>query len=572
MNVYSEVKEIIIETINNKFKNIDKSLLEKITCERPKDSKYGDVSSNVVLIILKNTQLKVDDLAKNLIIDLKKNSLFKDIQFQKPGFINMKIEEGYWLRLLEYIWKNQKKFGFKDVGKGRKINVEFVSANPTGPLHIGHVRGAVFGDVLSNLLKKNGYNVTKEYYVNDLGNQIENLLNTVRFHIENYKNNTNLELEKDMYQGVYLKELAIDIFKKHSDILESQNESLFREIVLASNINLIKQDLKRLGVLFDKFSSEKKLHEDGIVEKTIKLLKTKNLIYNGKLEKPKGNEDKEWSAKEQTLFKSKSFGDNDDRALKKHDGSWTYFASDIAYHYDKAKRGFEEIINIWGADHAGYIKRVSSAIQAFDFDNLKFSVKLCQIVNIIDNRKVIKMSKRAGNFILLSEVLDGIGSAALRFFMLIRKNDAHLDFDLEKCLDETRENPIFYVQYANARISSVKRLMKQKNLLIKERNPILINYIKSDEEMKIIKSLSTWPKVMEAAVLYREPHRLVFYLIELASQLHSFWNIGKSNSQYKIISEENINLTNARLILLEAVQSILKNGLDILSIKPVDKM
>ncbi len=572
MNIYSEIKDIIINSLEKKYNNLDESIFKKISCEKPKDPKHGDVSTNAALIILKHTKININDIANLLITDLKKNSIFTEIEFQNPGFINFKININYWYKLLDFINKNSNKYGFKNFGQGKKINLEFVSANPTGPLHVGHVRGAIYGDVLANLLKKNGFLVTKEYYVNDLGNQIDILANTIKLHVKNFKYNTNQSLDNEMYKGVYLKELSIEMYKKYPKIFDNDVDLEIKKKAVECNLNLIVNDLHKLDIKFDKFVSEKKLHENGIVNKAIGILKKKELLYKGKLDKPKGKKEKDWESKEQILFRSKEFGDDSDRAIMKKDGTWTYFSSDIAYHYDKALRGYDEIINIWGADHAGYIKRVSSALKALNFNNLQFTVKLCQIVNIIDNKKVIKMSKRAGNFILLSEVIDGIGKDALRFFMLIRKNDAHLDFDLEKCLTDTKENPVFYVQYAHARINSIKRIIIEKGLLIKEYSSDLLFYIKTEMEVDIIKTISIWPKVIESSVTYKEPHRIVFYLLDLSSMLHSFWNMGKSDNKYRIICENNMEMTSARLVLLEAVQSVLKNGLDILSIKPAQKM
>ena len=572
MNIFSDIKRLINNSINKKFLGLDKNLLDKITCERPKDISYGDISSNAALIIFKHTEFTIDKVAKILIKELKKESIFTYITFQKPGFINMQISKDYWLKLLVFINSNKKNYGFKNYGGGKRINLEFVSANPTGPLHIGHVRGAVYGDVLANLLSKNGYDVTKEYYINDLGNQIEVLADTIKLHIKNYINNSNEEIADNMYKGKYLKDIAIKIYKDNPGIIEDKTGTFLKEKAVEYNINIIIDDLKKLGIKFDKFSSEKELHANGTINNSIKFLQEKKLIYQGKLDKPKGIENEEWSPKDQMLFKSSSFGDVSDRAIRKNDGTWTYFASDIAYHYDKARRGYSEIINIWGADHAGYVKRLDAAIKAFNYNSLKFTVKLCQIVNLIDKKKIIKMSKRAGNFILLSEVVDCIGKDALRFFMLIRKNDAHLDFDLEKCLEETKENPVFYVQYAYARINSIKRLVREKKLLKSQGANNSVNLINTEQEINIIKTLSIWPRIIESSVFYREPHRVVFYLIELASTFHSFWNMGNSDSKYKILCEDNIKLTTARLTLIEAVKAVLENGLNILSIEPAEKM
>ena len=572
MNIYNFTKNKIIDLLKDKFNNLVHETFNKFSCEQPKNLKHGDISTNVVLIMYKSLGVKKEELAALIINELVKEDMFLEGSFVMPGFINIKLSDTIWINLLDNLIKNKNTFGLKDLGKGKKVNIEFVSANPTGPLHIGHARGAVFGDVLAKLMQKCGFVVTKEYYVNDFGNQVDLLAKTTQLHIRNHLYKTEEALSKDMYKGKYLKDLAIKIINDKIKINNKNDFDEIKEIAVNYSLKLIKDDLLKLGIKFDIFTSEKKLHISNKVGKALKTLEDKGLLYWGYLDKPKGKEIKEWTSNKQYLFSSTKFGDTSDRAVMKNNKEWTYFASDIGYHYHKASKGYEELINIWGADHAGYIKRVDAAIKAFNFKNLKFTVKLCQIVNLINQNTIVKMSKREGNYILLSDVIKYIGKDALRFFMLIRKNDAHLDFDIEKCVSETKDNPIFYIQYANARINSIKDVIIKKNIYFKKYDKKVLGLLTLKEEVDIIKKLSLWPKIIEASVSFREPHRIVYYMIELSSMLHSFWSMGKSNTKYRIVIENDISLTQARLNLLEAVQAILINGLDIMSIQPMKKM
>lgn len=572
MNIYDITKNKILDCLNDKFDNLEHKIINKISCEQPKNLNFGDISTNVVLVVYKSLGITKEDLANLIINELVKEDMFLEGNFVMPGFINIRLSNNTWINLLDNIVKNKSTFGLKDLGKGKKVNIEFVSANPTGPLHIGHARGAVFGDVLAKLMQKCGFVITKEYYVNDLGNQVDLLAKTTELHIRNHLYKTEEGLSKDMYKGKYLKDLALKIVKEEIKIKNKSDFEEIKEVAINYNLKLIKNVLLKLGIEFDTFTSEKNLHVSKIVSKALKKLENKGLLYWGILDRPKGKEIQDWTSKKQYLFSSTKFGDTSDRAVMKNNKDWTYFASDIGYHYHKASQGYEELINIWGADHAGYIKRVDAALKAFNFKKIKFTVKLCQIVNLINQKKIIKMSKRDGNFILLNDVIKYIGKDALRFFMLIRKNDAHLDFDIEKCVSETKDNPIFYIQYANARINSIKNVILKKKIYFKKYDKDILNLLTLKEEIDIIKKLSLWPKIIESSVLFREPHRIVYYMIELSSMLHAFWNMGKSNTKYRIVIENDILLTQARFNLLEAVQAILKNGLDIMSIQPMNKM
>ncbi len=570
MNIYKDTKNKILDALYQNFNNLNENIENKVTCEQPKNEKFGDISSNVILVVSKIFKLDKKDISKILIKTLLKNKNFDKAEYIEPGFVNLYFSNEFWLNFLNKISLKGDKYGFSNLGNNRKVNVEFVSANPTGPLHIGHLRGAIFGDVLSKLLSKTGFIVTKEYYVNDLGTQVENLATTLNHHLKNYINSENVPMTENMYKGEYLKKIAEKLIKKPSAKINDFEK--LKEYAVKENLDLIKKDLSDLGVSFDNYISEKKIHNNGLMENVYEILNKNDHLYYGFLEKPKGIKPGNWKPVKQLLFKSSLHGDKSDRVIKKENGDWTYFASDIAYHYDKAIRGYDEIINVWGADHAGYIDRVKASLLALGFKNTAFTVKLCQIVNLIDKKKVIKMSKRDGNFVLVSDVLPKIGKDVLRFFMLTRKNDAHLDFDLEKCLNETNENPSFYIQYAYARISSIKRIAEQKNQQINKKQIKTDGPLLSIPEISLIKCLSLWPKIIESSVAYREPHRIVYFLIELAGNFHSYWSLGKSDNKYKILSEENSEFTHVRFMILNTIQKVLKSGLDLLSVSVKDKM
>ena len=567
MDIYNQVRDIIIDVVTKRYNQLDIKTLNLITCEQPKNFKFGDLSTNILMILKNRISEDINEIKNLVIVDLEAISIFERVTYVKPGFINFILNKNIWYEVICNINRNNN-YGFKNIGSNRKVNLEFISANPTGPLHIGHLRGAVFGDVLSRLMSKTGFKVTKEYYVNDLGNQIENLFQTIKIHIENKVNNTNKALKEGMYMGDYLKEIALKLIKENIDL---SNKIQAKERIVEKILDLIKKDLMKLGIVFDSFISEKAIHEQGILNQVLDILNKKNLTYEGTLEAPKGKKDINWKPEDQLIFKSSNFGDRVDRAIKKNNGEWTYFASDIAYHYNKVERGFEEIINIWGADHAGYIKRVDASIKALGNDHIKFSVKLCQIVNLLENNKSVKMSKRSGNFILINDILKKIDKDVVRFFMLIRKNDAHLDFDMKKCLEESNENPVFYIQYAIARINSLNKFFKEKKIELIDFNQKLFDRF-NDNEIILLKTLSLWPKIIESSVVYKEPHRVVYYLIHLARAFHNYWSKGNLDSNMRVINEADIELTVARLTLLNCISKVIKLGLDILAIKPVEKM
>ena len=575
MNIYNIIKNELMENIKNNFLDIDKDFLTNITCEPPKNSNYGDMSTNAALILGKINKTNPLDLAIKISSYLEGSNLIDKVDVVKPGFLNITLKQKVWNNILSNVLKMPKTYGFSNHGKNKKINIEYVSANPTGPIHIGHARGAIFGDVLANLLSKNGYIVDKEYYINDQGKQIKALAYSVRHRILNSKDSKSVKMEDGMYPGEYLVPVAEKVRKKLGNKISNLEVDWLKEcsqISVDNIMNSIKYDLKKLGVEHNKYISEMDLYNEGLVDKVFSKLNKSGFIYQGTLEKPKGKPSKDWKETKQTLFKATLFDDNSDRVIKKSDGSWTYFAADSAYHYHKLMRGYDEIINIWGADHGGYIKRIEAVIKALKVSKAKISVKLCQMVNLSESGKPVKMSKRSGDFISLKDVLDKVGKDILRFIMLTRKNDAHLDFDLDKVVEQSKDNPVFYVQYAHARICSVKKIAKEKGIVFDSLKELNFNLLKEKKEISIIKLISQWPRTIESSIEFKEPHRIVYYLQELSSELHSYWSLGKTDQSFRVIISEDIHLTHARIALLEAVRIVISLGLGIIGVKALEEM
>jgi arginyl-tRNA synthetase len=483
------------------------------------------------------------------------------------------------------ILKLKENYGFSNTGNGEKVNIEYVSANPTGPLHLGHTRGAVFGDVLAKLLSKNGYDVCKEYYINDAGGQVDILVQSAYLRYKEALGEDIGKIPEGLYPGEYLCDVGKKLAERYDDSLKSPSEEfsakacaesykIVKEFVLSEMLAIIRSNLEELGVEHDIFSSEKTLSEKGAVEDVLKFLEGKGLIYKGVLEPPKGMKPDDWEPRPQTLFKSTNFGDDVDRALKKSDGSWTYFAPDIAYHYDKYKRGFSYMIDVLGADHGGYVKRIRSATKAVSEGNAELYVKICQLVNLMENGKPVKMSKRSGNLIEMKEIIDEVGKDAVRFMMLTRTNDTVIDFDFAKVKEQSKDNPIFYVQYAHARISSVMRHAKE--MFGEDFGDKLIDadlsQLNREQEIEIIKMLAGYYKIVESSLKHQEPHRMVYFLIDLASSFHSLWNSGKEDEVFRFIIEKNEKITYARLALLKAIAIIIASALDIIGIKPTEEM
>ncbi len=576
MNLFNyyltEIKSVIckvfsdIDFNNNEFFN-------KLVLEPPRNKVFGDMSTNAAMVLSSSLGIDPLKIASKIVEELKFHEDIKEVKSIKPGFINITFENHVWHNLLIKLLNNKKGWIYENFGKKQKINLEFVSANPTGPLHAGHARGAVFGDCLASILELVGYDVTREYYINDAGKQIDILVESSFLRYLEALGEKNIQITEGLYPGDYLKSVGLILKQKFdSDLKKLSFKEYFpkiKSIVLNHMLNNIKNDLKRLGVHIDIFTSETKIIESGKLDEVLNILIEKDLIYNGILDKPKGKSDEDWEPRPQKLFKSKLFGDDNDRALKKSDDSWTYFATDIAYHFDKIKRTKGDLINILGADHSGYVSRISSAVKAITDSKYTLTNKICSIVHLMESGEIIKMSKRSGKFITLSDVIKNVGKDVIRFMMLTRRNDQTLEFDFAKVREKSKENPVFYVHYAFARCKSI---IKMSNISEEKIKLNSIQLLKNPHEINLIKLISQWPRVLETSAKYMEPHRICFYLIELASEFHSLWNKGKEDNSLKFINIGEIDLTNARMALIKSVSTTLESGLNILSIKPRDKM
>ena len=545
--------------------------LDNISLEVPPNHYNYDLSSNVSLVLAKSNKLKPIDLANDIKdLLLKEINHFEKIDIANPGFLNIKLSKKAFIDNINEIFKNKDTYGSK---KSNKIyNIEFVSANPTGPMHVGHCRGAVFGDVLSNLLLFNGNKVTKEYYINDYGNQIKNFVESVYLRIREIKHKEKFILKENLYPGNYIKEIANNIIKNKKDINVENFDNSFEELKklsLEGSMSLIKDDLKKLGIQHDNFFSETELVKKNLVDKTIKKLQNKNYVKEDYLDPPKGETSKNWKKRKRLIFKSTNFGDDTDRALQKDDGTWTYFANDVAYHSDKIERHYDNLINILGADHTGYIKRITAAVSALSNKKVKLNCKVCQLVKLYKNGQPFKMSKRSGDFISAQDLLNEVDKDSIRFMMLNRSNDVELDFDFEQVKEKTKENPVFYVQYAFARINSIVRTLKM-NL----NDSISINsksFPLNEYEEKIVRKIFEWPKIIESAAYKLEPHKLPFYLYELSTLFHSYWSKGNEDAQFKLI-ENGKAKRETSLVLIFLVAIVIKNGMKILGVSLPEKM
>ena len=543
-----------------------------ITIELPPKGVDADISCNVAMLLAKCNKKSPSDLAKIIRKEfLEKFHEFDSIDISKQGFLNIKINIKFWHNHLSEIIKFKSTYGsHKELKK--KYIVEFVSANPTGPLHVGHCRGAILGDAISNLLIFNGNLVTKEYYVNDYGNQIKNFVSSVYYRIIELTEKKQFPKNINLYPGEYIIDIAKNIIKKNLIKNFSSLEKIYpmlQKESLEISIKLIKENLQLLGVRHDNFVYESNLIKDELVSKVIKKLETKNLLYKGKLQAPKGESKENWRARNQLLFKSTTFGDDTDRALQKEDGDWTYFASDISYHAYKIDRDFDKLINILGADHAGYIKRITAATDALSDNKKKLTCKVSQLVKLFKDGKPFKMSKRAGDYITVDDLVKEVGKDSVRFMMLSRSNDVELDFDFKKVTEKSKENPVYYVQYGYARINSIFKLLKIKlNSEIKISNK---NFLLNKYEIQILKKISEWPKCVEIATKKLEPHRISFYLYDLVTLFHSYWNLGASNKEFRFVSEAS-KLNNSRLVLLQALAIVIENGMSILGVSTPQSM
>ena len=560
-----------IEKNKNLIQDLSIKDLDNINIEKPPEKFNFDLSSNAALILSKKMNANPRELANKI-----KNSLlseiddFETIEIAGPGFLNIKLSDKAWLKNISYIYKNKKKYGSNNFKK--KYNVEFVSANPTGPLHVGHCRGAVFGDVISKLLIFNGNKVTKEFYVNDYGNQINIFAKSVFYRLKEIKFKEPFPYDNNLYPGDYIIDIANKILSK-SPKIKLNNFDNIRKKLLKESINnslfLIKKDLKRLGISHDKFFFESEIVKKNLIKKSLKKLKKNKLVITGYLEPPKGEDNPNWKKTKKLIFKSTHFGDDSDRSLQKEDGSWTYFANDLAYHSNKVSRNYNYLINILGADHTGYIKRINAAVSAVSNNKTKLICKVCQLVKLFKNGRPFKMSKRLGDFISVDDLLNEVDRDSIRFMMLNRGNDVELDFDFNKVMEKNKENPVFYVQYCYARINSLFRSLKIN--LNKEIKIDGKNFKPNTYEYKLLRKIIEWPRIMDIATNKLEPHRIPFYLYELSTIFHSYWSEGNKNDDFKFISGGKINKKTSFKIF-QLISIILENGMSILGVSLPKKM
>ena len=570
VNYLPKINKVILENRKNlKIINLDN--LKNINLEVPPDHFNYDLSSNISLILARTNKLDPINLADKIKSLLLKNiNHFEKVDIAGPGFLNIKLSKHALVENINEILKNKDTYGSKKSNK--TYNIEFVSANPTGPMHVGHCRGAIFGDVLSNLLSFNGNKVVKEYYVNDYGNQITNFVESVYLRIREIKFKEKFVAKEDLYPGEYIKDIAENIIENKENINVTSFEDCFEELKklsLIESMKLIKDDLKKLGIVHDNFCSETELVQKDLVSKTVKELQSKNFVEEGYLNPPKGEKTKNWKKTKKLIFKSTEFGDDRDRALKKDNGEWTYFANDVAYHSDKINRKYDNLINVLGADHTGYIKRITAAVSALSNKKVKLNCKVCQLVKLYKNGRPFKMSKRAGDFISVRDLLNEVNKDSIRFMMLSRSNDAELDFDFEKVKEKTKDNPVFYVQYAFARINSITRILK-----INLKDQVLMNsktFKPNEYEEKIIRKIFEWPKIIESAAYKLEPHKIPFYLYELSTLFHSYWSKGNEDSKFKLIENGKAKKEDT-YPLIYLVSIVIKNGMNILGVSLPEKM
>ena len=576
MNIFEQYLDKIKEILSTLSSNGDLILpdsLNGITAEIPPSKFDSDISTNVAMVLSKINNKSPSDLASILAEKIKKEDKFiEEISVVKPGFINIKFKPIFWTNFIKEVIKNSKSFGTNKNIK-RNYLIEFVSANPTGPLHVGHCRGAILGDVMANLLLFNNNKVTKEYYINDYGNQIINFTKSVYYRIREISFNEPFPIDnEDLYPGDYLIDFAQNILNSNKNIDFKNFDKISKELTsLAINeaLKLIKSNLKSLGINHDNFVSEKKLVENQEVEKVVEFLQKNKFVYKGKIKAPAGEDDSNWVEREQLLFRSTDFGDDKDRALQKSDGAWTYFASDVAYHKNKLDRKFDRLINILGADHAGYIKRISSSVEALSNSKDRLICKVSQLVKLIKDKKPFKMSKRKGDYITIDDLINEVGKDATRFIMLNRSSDVELDFDFDNVIEKSKDNPLYYVQYCYARICSVYRHLDKD--LNSDLDITKYDFEYSKDEIKILKKLSEWPKCIDVSCNKLEPHRIPTYLYELASLFHSYWNLGKENPDKRFINDQK-KITDDKLIFLKAISNVVKSGMNIVGVSTPDKM
>ncbi len=579
MNLFADIRELVVAELQAMMAEgvlpggLD---LSAVAVEPPRDAGHGEMATNAAMVLAKPAGLQPRAIAEVLAVKLMADPRVAGADVAGPGFLNLRLEPAAWQGLVREVLVQGTSFGRSMLGKGRKVNVEFVSANPTGPMHVAHARGAVVGDALSRLLAYAGWDVTREYYINDGGGQVDVL---ARSAYERYREAHGLspEIAEGLYPGDYLIPVGEALKAKHGDTLLDKGEQYWladvREFATEMMMEMIRGDLAALGVTMDVYSSEKALYGTGQIEAAIERLRDLGLIYRGTLEPPKGKMPEDWEAREQTLFRSTSFGDDQDRPVQKADGGWTYFAPDIAYHYNKVMRGFDELINIFGADHSGYVKRLKAVVSALSENRVALDIKLIQLVKLLKGGQIVKMSKRAGTFVTLRDLIDEVGPDVVRFVMLTRKNDVALDFDFDKVTEQSKDNPVFYVQYANARVNSILRKAREAGLDVSDAtlSAAHLAHLGHEDELEVIRKLGEWPRLVEIAARGNEPHRVAFYLYELASDFHGLWNRGNDDDSLRFIQADGA-ISQAKIALARAVGVVICAGLGILGVTPVEEM
>jgi len=583
MNIFNDLRcEVIaaLEALQADEPRLKGCDTQAVTLEAPRDPSHGDFATNAALVLASPSGMKPREIAELLTAALRCSTRIETVEIAGPGFINLRLTTDYWHKVLAGILREATRYGVSVIGAGNRVNIEYVSANPTGPMHVGHTRGAVFGDTLANLMQSAGYEVFREYYINDAGGQVDVLARSAFLRYREALGEVIRDIPEGLYPGDYLVPVGQQLKSEYGDALRAMPEAqwlpIVRDAALKAMMALIREDLAALGIRHDNFYSERALHESGAIEKTLAFLEAQGLIYVGVLEPPKGKTPDDWEPRPQTLFRATQFGDDVDRALKKSDGSWTYFAPDIAYHFEKFQRGYAQMIDVFGADHGGYVKRMTAAVAAITGGKGALDVKICQLVRLLRDGEQVKMSKRSGNFVTLREVVDEVGRDAVRFMMLYRKNDAPLDFDFARVTEQSKDNPVFYVQYAHARICSVLRNAAGTFLDLDQAKldtgNVDLSLLADADELALIRLLAAWPRMVETAAQMHEPHRIAFYVHDLASAFHGLWNKGNEKPQMRFIVSGQKDVTLARLALIRAIKGVIASALAILGVEPLEEM
>ena len=574
MDVFALFSARVANAMHVLYPDVGADLLARIVVEPPRDPAHGDLSTNAAMVVAKPLGKNPREVANALLEHFKHDADVASVEVAGPGFINFRLNAPIWHQVLRSIAEQGADYGRSTQGGGEAVNIEYVSANPTGPMHVGHTRGAVFGDTLSSLMAYSGFEVTREYYINDAGSQIDTLARSTMLRYREALGEA-IEIPSGFYPGDYLVPVGQALKAEFGDSLLAMPEAdalaIARERVLLAMLELIKGDLALLGIHHDVFFSERQLHgQGGDIELTLAWLREMGMIYEGRLEPPKGKTPEDWEDREQTLFRATDYGDDTDRALIKSDGSYTYFAADIAYHRNKFLRGFKHMINVLGADHSGYVKRLQAATKAVSLNAADMDVRICQLVRLLKNGEPFKMSKRSGDLVTLADVVEEVGADATRFMLMYRRNDAAMDFDFALVKEQTKDNPVFYVQYAHARAYSIfktaARELPDLDLSAAALVGAEVERIITPAELDLVRVLAAWPRTVSAAAIAHEPHRIAFYVHELAAAFHSFWAKGKDDPQLRFVNHDDPKLTFARLALVDAVRQVIVNGLGILGV------